>query len=86
MAEAGGAIGVIITDTQSDLNDDFFIEMVHDNSSREVDIPAGYLLGRNGRMIISTLNRYGLNRAWIKLPINLTFTPPELINHPPWAI
>lgn len=86
MAEEAGAIGAIITDTQSNLNDDFFIEMVHDNSSREPDIPAAYLLGRNGRMIVSTLHRYGLDRALIKLPINLTFTPPELINHPPWAM
>ncbi|XP_055313830.1 PRADC1-like protein [Sitodiplosis mosellana] len=84
MAEEAGAIGLIITDTKSDLNDDFFIEMVHDNSSREVDIPAGYLSGRNGRMIINTLHRYGLDRAIIKVPINLTFTPRELINHPPF--
>lgn len=84
MAEKAGAIGAIITDTR--VNDDYFIEMVHDNTSRDVDIPAGYLLGRNGRMIVSTLERYGLNRAIIKLPVNLTFTPPELINHPPWAM
>lgn len=31
MAQEAGAIGAIITDTQSNLNDDFFIEMVHDN-------------------------------------------------------
>lgn len=85
MAELAGAIGAIITDTTSNLGDDYFIEMVHDNSSRDTDIPAGYLLGRNGRMIINTLNRYGLDTAVIELPINLTFTPPELINHPPWA-
>lgn len=84
MAERAGAIGAIITDTH--LNDDFFIEMVHDNTSRDTDIPAGYLLGRNGRMIFNTLHQYGLDRAIIKLPVNLTFTPPELINHPPWAM
>lgn len=85
MAEQAGAIGAIITDTTSDLSDDYFIEMVHDNSTRDTNIPAGYLLGRNGRMIINTLHRYGLDRAIIKLPKNLTFTPPELINHPPWV-
>lgn len=82
IAEEAGAVGIIITDS-SDLNDDYFIEMVHDNTSRDTNIPAGYLLGRNGRMIISTLNQFGLDRAIIKLPVNLTFTPPELINHPP---
>lgn len=83
-AEKAGAIGVIITDTRSELNDDYFIEMIHDNSSRETNIPVAYLLGRNGRMIVNTLHRYGLDRAIIKLPVNLTFTPPELINNPPW--
>lgn len=83
MAEDAGAIGVIITDTR--MHDDFFIEMVHDNSSRDPEIPACYLLGRDGRMIVETLDSYGLDRASINLPLNLTFTPPELINHPPWA-
>lgn len=85
-AERAGALGVIITDTRSKLNEDYFIEMIHDNSSRDTDIPVGYLLGRNGRMIFNTLNRYGLERAVIKLPINLTFTAPENINHPPWEM
>lgn len=85
-AERAGAIGAIITDTRSELNEDYFIEMIHDNSSRDTDIPVGYLLGRNGRMIFHTLHRYGLDRAIINLPVNLTFTPPELINHPPWAM
>lgn len=85
-AEKAGAIGVIITDTRSELNDDYFIEMIHDNSSRETNIPVAYLHGRNGRMIFNTLHRYGLDRAIIKLPVNLTFTPPELINHPPTEI
>lgn len=84
MAEKAGAIGAIITDTR--VNDDYFIEMVHDNSPRDVDIPAAYLLGRNGRIIINTLERYGLDRAVIKLPVNITFTPPRLINHPPWLM
>lgn len=88
IAEEAGAIGAIITDTRSQLDYDFFIEMVHDNTSRDTDIPAGYLLGRNGRMIFNTLNAYGLDRAIIRLPINLTFTPPEQINQkmPPWAM
>lgn len=84
-AEKAGAIGVIITDTRSELEDDYFIEMVRD-SDRDTKIPVAYLLGRNGRVIFNTLHRYGLDRAIIKLPVNLTFTPAELINHPPWAM
>lgn len=86
MAERAGAIGAIITDTRSDVNDDYFIEMVHDNSSSDTSIPAGYLLGRDGRIIVAALQNSGLDRAHIRLPLNLTFTPPELINHPPWAM
>lgn len=84
-AEKAGALAVIITDTRS--NEDYLIEMIHDErDNRNTDIPVGYLLGRNGRMIFHTLRRYGIDRAIIKLPVNLTFTPPELINHPPWAM
>lgn len=85
MAERAHAIGVIITDTKYNSNEDYLIEMVHDNTSRDTNIPAGYLLGRDGRVIFKTLIKRGLDRATIKLPVNLTFTPPELINHPPWA-
>lgn len=58
--------------------------MVHDNSDRETNIPAGYLLGKNGRVIRSTLKRLKRKYAIINLPVNLTFTPPNEINHPPW--
>lgn len=83
IAEMAGARAVIITDTT---DDDFYIEMVHDNSTNDVNIPVAYLLGRNGKMIIGTLEKYGLDRAVINIPLNLTFTPPEQINHPPWAM
>lgn len=85
MAEEAGAIGVIITDIRNSSNDDHFIEMVHDNSSYDTTIPAGYLLGRDGRIIVAALQNSGLDRAQIRLPLNLTFTPLELHNHPPWS-
>lgn len=84
-AEEAGAIGAIITDLTNKDYYDFYIEMVHDNVSGDTEIPAGYLSGRNGQMIKTTLEKYGLNKATIILPVNLTFTPPELINNPPWA-
>lgn len=86
MAERAGGAAAIITDINDGFNADYYIEMVHDNSTNDVNIPTAYLLGRNGKMIISTLEKYGLNRAVINIPLNLTFTPPELINHPPWAM
>lgn len=86
MVEQAGAIAAIITDMDGGFNADYYIEMVHDNSTNDVNIPCGYLLGRNGKMIISTLEKYDLDRAIINIPLNLTFMPPELINHPPWAM
>lgn len=84
-AEKAGAIGAIITDINNKDYFDMYIEMVHDNISNDTDIPAGYLSGRNGQMIKTTLEKHGLDRAIINLPVNLTYTPPELINNPPWA-
>lgn len=86
MAEQAGALAAIITDPQGGLDADYYIEMVHDNSTEDVNIPTAYLLGKNGKMIINTLEKYELDRAVINIPLNLTFTPPELINHPPWAM
>lgn len=86
MAEKAGAIAAIITDIDGGFDAEYYIEMVHDNSTNDVNIPTAYLLGKNGKMIISTLEKYGLDRALINIPLNLTFTPPELINHPPWAM
>lgn len=82
--EKAGAVAIIITDSESNGTDeggdeDFYIEMVHDNSERETKIPAGYLLGKNGRLIRRTLNRLQQNYAIINIPVNLTFTPPHEI-------
>jgi hypothetical protein len=85
-AEEAGAIGAIITDTHSQADVDYYIEMVHDNTNRDTNIPAGYLMGRSGRMIMNSLNKHGLDRAIINIPVNLTFVPTEMINHPPWAM
>lgn len=84
-AEEAGAAAAIITDISNKDYFDYYIEMVHDNAADDTEIPAGYLSGRNGQMIKTTLQRHGLDRAIINLPVNLTYTPPELINNPPWA-
>lgn len=84
--ERVGARGIIVTELDSKSPDfENYIEMIHDNSDREVDIPAGFLIGRDGQVIIKTLKRLRRNYALINLPVNLTFTPPHLINHPPWS-
>ncbi len=46
-AEEAGAVGIIVTD--DDLhNDELYIIMQDDTTEREVNIPAGFMLGKNG--------------------------------------
>lgn len=84
-AQRAGASAVIVTDSLASEDDlDYYIEMVHDNTGRDVNIPAGFLLGKNGQMIRRTLNKLGEKHAIINIPVNLTFVPAHEINHPPW--
>lgn len=85
-AQRSGASAVIITDSNGSSDDDidYYIDMVDDNTGREVQIPAGYLLGKNGQVIRRTLNKLGQKYATITIPVNLTFVPAHEINHPPW--
>lgn len=84
-AEKAGAKAVIITESNTRSNEfDQYIEMIHDQSGRNASIPAGFLLGKNGRIINTTLKKLRKKHAVINIPLNLTFTPPQKINHPPW--
>lgn len=83
--QKAGASAVIITDSAASEDElSYYIDMVDDNTGREVYIPAGYLQGMNGQMIRRTLNKLGQMHAIINIPVNLTFVPPHEINHPPW--
>ncbi|PSN33913.1 hypothetical protein C0J52_21503 [Blattella germanica] len=46
-AEEVGASAIIIAN-QDPESDEFYIEMIDDNTHREVNIPAGFILGKNG--------------------------------------
>lgn len=83
IAERVGARAVIITDI-SKAYEEYFIEMIDDDSLEEVKIPAAFLMGKNGIMITKTLERLHRPYAIINLPVNLTFTPPHKMNQPPW--
>lgn len=84
IAEKAGARAVIISDIRN-THEEFFIEMIDDDSVEEVNIPAGYLMGKNGLMILKTLQKLKRSYAIINLPVNLTFTPVHKINQPPWS-
>ncbi|XP_052872208.1 PRADC1-like protein isoform X2 [Anopheles cruzii] len=83
--EAAGGAAVIITELDTDSDDyDYYIEMVHDNTDRDTDIPAAFLLGKNGLIIRKTLNKLKQPYAVVNIPVNLTFVQPHEINQPPW--
>ena len=46
-AQEAGAVGVIVTDEDED-NDQLFIAMADDTTGREANIPAAFVLGKNG--------------------------------------
>lgn len=78
-----GARAAIITDI-SQTNEEYFIEMVDDETDEEANIPAGFLMGKNGIMILRTLQKLKRHFAIINIPVNLTFTPIHKVNQPPW--
>lgn len=100
MAEEAGAKAVIIADYHSSsieesINspladpwaDYYYIEMIRDDtipSSQSVNIPAGFLLGKNGKMIRQTLQRLNQPFALINIPVNLTYTSLDKLHQPPW--
>lgn len=83
--EQVGGRAVIITEVDSGSDDyDYYIEMIHDKTDRDTNIPAAFLLGKNGLIIRKTLAKLHLRYALINLPVNLTFVAPHEINQPPW--
>jgi hypothetical protein len=84
-AEEAGAVGAIITD-QDEKNDELFISMIDDTTDREVNIPAAFLLGRNGNIIKKTLERLDMPSAVINIPVNISRISPYKLNQPPWLV
>ncbi|XP_076650355.1 PRADC1-like protein isoform X2 [Halictus rubicundus] len=98
MVEEAGAKAVIIADylptiEESTTNplwvDYYYIEMTRDITippSKTVNIPAGFLLGKNGKMIRQTLKRLNQPFALINIPVNLTYTSLDKVHQPPWLL
>ncbi|XP_075355566.1 protease-associated domain-containing protein 1 isoform X1 [Mycteria americana] len=79
-----GGRAVIIADNAYD-NDSFYIEMIQDSPRRTADIPALFLLGRDGYMIRRSLEQHGLPWAVISIPVNVTSIPTYEMMQPPWT-
>merc|ERR1712117_914973 len=84
-AQEAGATAAIITDN-NDANDELYVSMIDDTTGRSVDIPTAYLLGKNGYVIAHTLKKHKLNRATIRIPINITSIALPNLNQPPWLV
>lgn len=50
----------------------------------DVNIPAAFLLGRNGAVILRTLRKLHMNYAIVNLPVNMTYVPISKMKQPPW--
>ncbi|XP_061439569.1 protease-associated domain-containing protein 1 isoform X2 [Rhineura floridana] len=79
-----GGLAVIIADNAYD-NDSSYVEMIQDNTRRTADIPALFLLGRDGYMIRRSLEQHGLPWAVISIPVNITSIPTYELMQPPWT-
>ncbi|OCT99113.1 protease-associated domain-containing protein 1 [Xenopus laevis] len=79
-----GGLAVIIADNAAD-NDSRYVDMINDNSGRTADIPALFLLGRDGYMIQRSLEQHGLPWAIISIPVNISSIPTFELKQPPWT-
>lgn len=78
--ERSGGIALMVYDYDKH-NDENYIEMVDDNTSRNCSIPAISLLGRDGDMIVRALQALKLSRAIVTILVNQTVDKGLI---PPW--
>ncbi|XP_014768145.1 protease-associated domain-containing protein 1 [Octopus bimaculoides] len=83
-AEQAGAVAVLITDSDSN-NDSEYFNMIHDSSSHIIDIPVFFMLGKDGWMISETLRRW-YHFGIINIPVNISRVPVDQLHFPPWTI
>jgi len=84
-SERAGARAVIVFDNKEE-NDDSYIDMVQDETSRETRIPSLFLLGKDGHVILRTLRHHQLDAAIINIPINMTGVLAHKAKLPPWTL
>lgn len=69
-AEEVGARAIIVAN-QDPESDEFYIEMIDDNTFREVHIPAGFLLGKNGYVFVfSCMHAHGTHAHTVSTAIS----------------
>ncbi|XP_077861855.1 protease-associated domain-containing protein 1-like [Saccoglossus kowalevskii] len=85
MAETFGALAVIIHDNVF-TNDWQYIDMINDETQRGANIPALFLLGKDGYLIKQSLEANGMPGAIISIPVNITGIPMHTLRLPPWSL
>ncbi|XP_070539991.1 protease-associated domain-containing protein 1-like [Ptychodera flava] len=85
VAERFGAVAVIIHDHDYK-NDWQYIDMIQDESDRTANIPAMFLLGKDGYLIKKSLQANGMPGAIISIPVNVTGVPLHHLRMPPWTL
>lgn len=81
--ERSGGIAVIVYDNDKN-NSEEHIEMIDDNTPRNCSIPAVYVLGKDGHMIVQSLLALRLSRAVITIPLKASGN--KNVANPPWSI
>ncbi|XP_065827474.1 protease-associated domain-containing protein 1-like isoform X2 [Oscarella lobularis] len=85
VAEQHGAVAIIIADNDED-NESYWIDMIGDETERDVTIPAMFLLGTDGREIKRALKNNHMSEALISIPINMTNNPRLFLRETPWTL
>ncbi|XP_058941966.2 protease-associated domain-containing protein 1 [Pocillopora verrucosa] len=83
--EHHGAIAVFISDNLQFDNAESLVDMIHDGTTREVSIPAGFILGSDGYHIKRGIEEAGMEAAVISIPLNITTSPHLYTRQPPWS-
>ncbi|KAL9983420.1 hypothetical protein ACROYT_G005590 [Oculina patagonica] len=83
--ESHGAIAVFIADKLQFDNGESLVDMIHDGTTRDVHIPAGFMLGADGYHIKRGIEEAGMAAAVISIPLNITTTPHLYTRQPPWS-
>ncbi|XP_043207777.1 PRADC1-like protein isoform X2 [Amphibalanus amphitrite] len=84
-AQLCGARAVLVFDDDPE-NVEHFIEMTSESKTMHPTIPAAFLLGKNGYVIMETLQRLRLSHAVINIPINASMYHIHERKQPPWVL
>ena len=81
--ESAGSMALIVID--NDPNNEYFVEMIGDNTDRISHIPSVFLNWLDGNLIKNSIESKKLSGAKINIPLNVTLTSKAKLKKTPWA-